>query len=271
VAASSTVRARRDFDALSAVYDETRRPLDEETVEKLIAFVNQHRWNSVLEVGVGTGRIAGPLVARGVRVVGIDASRGMLTYAVRKGLPHLVRGAAHHLPFPDRTFDVSLFVHVLHILDDVTGALREAARVARHGVLAIMDPAPDVASADGLREETPRDVVRKVLVDAGYPDLLRSGPRPKEREILRAHPPTETLLLSDRVVTEPAANVLDTIAKRAYRHVLDVPPEVLDRAVRVARDRVGDRMVTYHRRETLVWWADPGTDGEPPFVGHAGR
>jgi len=254
VAVPSSIQARKDLDLLSTVYDETRQPLDTETVGNLLAYLSEHGWTSVLEVGVGTGRIAEPLVAHGVRVVGIDASREMLEHAARKGIPHLVRGVAHHLPFPDRKFDVALFVHVLHILDDVSAALREAARVSRSGVLAILDT-PNPRSADVPSELTPRDVVRKVLTDAGYPDILRAGPRPKEREILLAHPPTETRILSERTVTEPASKPLDTIAKRAYRNVLRIPPEVLDRAVRAAREQIGDQTVTYHRREMVVWWA----------------
>jgi len=254
VAGGSRARARRDFDALSAVYDETREPLEPETTENLLGFLGEHGWASVLEVGVGTGRISEPLAARGIRVVGIDVSPGMLAQAARKEIPHLVCGTAYHLPFSDRSFDVALFVHVLHLLDDVDRAFAEASRVARGGVLAIMDPEPDCPAPGEAREETPRDVVRRALAESGYPNILRSGPRPKEAEILRAHPPTETRLLSDRLVTEPASKPIDHLAKRAYRQALDIPPDVLERAVRLARQKVGDRTVTYHRRETLVWW-----------------
>jgi len=247
-------RARRDFDALASVYDETRQPLDPETQDGLLEYLREHGWGSLLEVGVGTGRIARPLVAEGVRVVGIDASRGMLARAAHKGIPHLVHGTAYHLPFPDRTFDVALFVHVLHILDEPAAGLSEASRVSRAGVLAVMDRAPGDPDPEHSTEPTPREIVRRVLTEVGYPDLLRAGPRAKEREILRAHPPKETRLLSDREVTEPASKLLDNLEKRAYRHVLDVPPEELDRAVKLAREKLGGRTVTYRRAESVVWW-----------------
>jgi ubiquinone/menaquinone biosynthesis C-methylase UbiE len=132
----------QDFDTISAVYDETRPPLEAATIEGLRTFLGEHRWTAVLEVGVGTGRVARPLLDRGVRVVGVDASRGMLARARTKGLPNLVRGDAYHLPFSDGSFDAALFVHVLHILDRPDLGLREAVRVGHGGALAILDLPP---------------------------------------------------------------------------------------------------------------------------------
>ena len=250
----TTRTARRDFDRLSPVYDETRQPLDLETIEGLREFVREHGWTSVLEVGVGTGRIAEPLAQRGLQVTGVDASRGMLRRAHAKGIPRLVQGSDTSLPFRDTAFDVALFVHVLHILDEPGSGLTEAARVSHGGVLALMDR-PDEGHEPGRSSPpTPREIVREVLADAGYPDLLRAGPRAKEREILRNFPPKEIRIVSDREVTEPLARLLDGLEKRAYRHLLDVPPEVLDRALATVRNRVGDRSVTYRRSEAVVWW-----------------
>lgn len=250
----TTRTARRDFDRLSPVYDETRQPLDPETVEGLRAFVSEHRWRSLLEVGVGTGRIAQPLVEEGLDVTGLDASRGMLRRAAGKGLPRLVQGSAIRLPFRDATFDVSLFVHVLHILEDPGSGLSEAARVSRGGVLALMDRPDEDRAPAGVSHPTPREVVRQVLADAGYPDLLRVGPRAKEREILRAFPPKEVRVVSDREVTEPIARLVSALEKRAYRHLLDVPPDVLGRALATVREEVGERTITYRRSEAVVWW-----------------
>lgn len=244
----------RDFDKISVVYDETRQPLDVETIEGLEAFLLEHQWSSVLEVGVGTGRVSRPLVERGFGVVGIDPSLGMLSRAVAKGLPRLVRGTADRLPFWSGSFDVVLFVHVLHVLDDPTLGLREASRVSRGGIVAVMDRHPDPPSKD----DSPRALVRQILAEEGFPEVLRAGPREKEREILAAHPPKEVRVLSDREVTEPLSKQLDTLEKRAYRHVLNVPPELLHRAVAAARARVGDRTVTYRRTESVVWWPRVG-------------
>jgi SAM-dependent methyltransferase len=247
---------RRDFDEISAVYDDTRQPLDTDTVEGLLGFLREHGWTRILEVGVGTGRIAEPLAQGGLFVVGVDASRGMLSHAAAKGLPYLVRATAFRLPFPDRVFDATLFVHVLHMLENPGAALREAGRVSRGGVLALMDRVPEARHPDGPLEPSPRDLVRQVLIDLGYPDILRAGPRAKEREILNTYPPKETRTVSDRRVTEPLARQLEPIEKRAYRHVLKVPREDLERAVALAREKIGSQTVTFRRSEAIVWWPD---------------
>jgi SAM-dependent methyltransferase len=65
-------------DRIAAIYDElylTPRFDPLAAVEFLAALARGRR---VLELGIGTGRIAVPLAARGVRVHGIDASRAML-------------------------------------------------------------------------------------------------------------------------------------------------------------------------------------------------
>jgi len=251
----SYVAVSRDFDTLSAVYDETREPLEPETIQGLHQFLTTRQLRSILEVGVGTGRVALPLTQLGVGVVGVDASRGMLGRARAKGLTALVRGNAYRLPFPDRAFDAALFVHVLHLLDRSDVGLREAARVARSGVLAVLDVPPAGERPEHAAEEEPRRVVRAILAEAGFPDLVRSGPRAREQAILRAHPPTELRVLSDREVTEPLSKRLDRLEKRAYRHTLTVPPEVLAKAVSEARARVGSRTVTFRRTEAVARWS----------------
>jgi len=81
------------------------------------------RFRRGLEVGVGTGRFAGPL---GV-AVGLDPSRSMMEVARRRGvLP--VRGVAERLPFGDEKFDLVLMVTVVFLLRDRAAAFREAYR-----------------------------------------------------------------------------------------------------------------------------------------------
>ncbi len=79
-----------------------------------------------LEVGVGTGRFAGPL---GVGA-GIEPSRAMARLAVERGID--VRpGVAEDLPCEDGSLDYLLMVVTICFLDDVYLAFREAYRVLR--------------------------------------------------------------------------------------------------------------------------------------------
>src|SRR5205814_1897101 len=74
------------FDRVAHCYDETRG--GEERGEEVAAWVDGLLGGpgTVLDVGVGTGLVAEPLVRRGRRVVGIDVSVAMLARAARRAL-----------------------------------------------------------------------------------------------------------------------------------------------------------------------------------------
>jgi len=121
---------------------------------------------TVLEIGVGTGRIAWPVVDAGCRVVGFDLSPNMLheIYSERvdpAGLA-VLQADMHHLPFPDNHFDAVMAVHVLHLADDWQQVLREVARVLRPGGAFIqgddwMDPNSVIGA---LRDELRAHIMR---------------------------------------------------------------------------------------------------------------
>jgi SAM-dependent methyltransferase len=89
------------------------------------------RQASVLDVGTGDGLLAKLLSAR----------RPDLSL---HGLDVLPRAKSHipvqlfdgeHIPYPDKSFDVVLFVDVLHHTNDAMALLREAVRTARHALV----------------------------------------------------------------------------------------------------------------------------------------
>ena len=81
-----------------------------------------------LEVGVGSGRFAGPL---GIGW-GVEPSERMRCLARQRGVD-AVEGIAERLPYPDQSFDVVLMVTTICFVDDLPGALAEAHRVLRPG------------------------------------------------------------------------------------------------------------------------------------------
>jgi ubiquinone/menaquinone biosynthesis C-methylase UbiE len=253
----STHEVAEAFDQISPVYDATRDPLDPVTLDQIASCLRSHRTQTVLEVGVGTGRVAAPLLARGLEVTGLDASRRMLGVARSKGIPRLVRGSAYELPFRDGSFDTVLFVHVLHLLEDAGRALDEAVRVGRHGAAALVHPAVGDGS-DGIEgtDRDPRRIVYRYLAREGYPLPDPSGgPRTRERKLLAEIPPEELTVVNDREVTVPLAKRIDLLERRASRHTLRVPLEVLQRAAAAARAEIGDRTFTYRRLEALATWS----------------
>jgi SAM-dependent methyltransferase len=81
-----------------------------------------------LEIGVGTGRFAGPL---GVKF-GIDPAGETLGYARTRGVK-VARAVAEALPFADAVFDYALVVTTICFVDDAPTMLREAMRVLKPG------------------------------------------------------------------------------------------------------------------------------------------
>jgi ubiquinone/menaquinone biosynthesis C-methylase UbiE len=256
------------FDQISPVYDLTRDPLDGPTVDALADALRSAGARRVLEVGVGTGRVARPLLERGIELTGVDPSRGMLAKAHAKGLPRLVRGSGYRLPFRDAAFDAALFVHVLHVLEDPGAAIVEARRVGRTGALALVHPPVDAETPERARNDEPRHLIREILAEQGYPvPPSRTAPWVKERDFLTRFPPDELRVVSEKDITESLRARIDRLALRGQRHLLAVPPEVMRRAVDTARERVGERTVTYHRIEALATWrtgrADPVAGPRP--------
>jgi ubiquinone/menaquinone biosynthesis C-methylase UbiE len=94
----------------------------------------------VLDVGTGTGRAAILLTRDGAHVTGVDASEEMLAIARgRTTEEHLdvrfLQGDAHHLEFPDRSFDVVVSLRVLMHAARWQVCVAEMCRVAERRVV----------------------------------------------------------------------------------------------------------------------------------------
>jgi SAM-dependent methyltransferase len=71
-----------NYDAIAELYD----PWSASVVEDVAFYLEEARTSGgpVVELGVGTGRIAVPIAADGIRVIGVDSSRGMLDVCARR-------------------------------------------------------------------------------------------------------------------------------------------------------------------------------------------
>ena len=114
------------FDWASSFYDYTRAIPDDlmkKTIETLQEKVEINSSSRILEVGIGTGRIAIPLSKKlNLNTVGIDISEKMLQKCREKitlhADVHLIVADGLSLPFSRNQFDIFLTCHILHLLPD---------------------------------------------------------------------------------------------------------------------------------------------------------
>lgn len=128
-----------NFDWAADFYDETRGFPSGEAVHvaKLLAQVgNLGLHSQVLELGIGTGRIALPLAPHVQAIYGLDLSRRMLE-RLRAKQQHepifLVQGDATCIPYANQSFDAVVVVHVFHLIPMWQQAIAEVRRVLKPG------------------------------------------------------------------------------------------------------------------------------------------
>jgi ubiquinone/menaquinone biosynthesis C-methylase UbiE len=137
----------------------------------------------LLEIGVGTARIAKPVAQAGVDVVGFDLSANML-HEIGDDLPsnlHTFRADMRQYPFRSDSFDGVMAVHVLHLVKDWPGVLAEAARVMVPGGVFIQGDdwiAPD-SVIGGLRDE-----LRRIAVEL-LPAMMPPGAGVSRQQVLQ--------------------------------------------------------------------------------------
>jgi SAM-dependent methyltransferase len=112
------------YDAIAELYD----PWSRSVVEDVGFYVEEalDAGGPVVELGVGTGRIAIPVASEGVAVIGVDSSEGMLEvcrrHAELAGVAHLLdlrRGDLREPPVSERVRLVTApFRSLLHLPDD---------------------------------------------------------------------------------------------------------------------------------------------------------
>ncbi len=88
----------------------------------------------VLDVGCGEGRFARMLAERGAKVTGVEPTRALREIA-RQRHPdgEYVEGVGETLPFPDKSFDLTIAYLVLIDIPDFRKAIQELARVTKRG------------------------------------------------------------------------------------------------------------------------------------------
>jgi ubiquinone/menaquinone biosynthesis C-methylase UbiE len=132
------------FDRAADYYDRTRGyppGVAEQVAALLVRAGGLHAGSRVLELGVGTGRVALPLARHVRELVGVDRSPAMLARLRHKQgaepiVPLIADGNA--LPLRDHSCSAAIAVHFFHLVADWQGVLREVARVLEPGSMLLL-------------------------------------------------------------------------------------------------------------------------------------
>jgi ubiquinone/menaquinone biosynthesis C-methylase UbiE len=124
-----------NYDRAADFYDATRA-YPAGVVEQLAEFIAKKALfkpdTNMLEIGIGTGRIALPMSAHVVSLIGVDISSRMMAKLDEKQTSEPIEVAqadAEQLPFAAQTFKNVFISHVLHLVSDPQRVLSEVARV----------------------------------------------------------------------------------------------------------------------------------------------
>jgi SAM-dependent methyltransferase len=156
------------FDRAVDYYDRTRALTPATQAAMVEAVSSELRGRGrVLEIGVGTGRIALPLRAAGVDVYGADLSLPMLQRLWSKEPAPLVAGDATRLPFRDGSFGGAVAVHVLHLIPAWEDAVTELLRVVRPGGVVLV--------SQGTWNAVAHEDVMQAFAEAAGMELRHAG------------------------------------------------------------------------------------------------
>jgi SAM-dependent methyltransferase len=141
----------------------------------------------VLDAGCGAGHLAADLEARGATVVGLDASREMLGYAVDRGCVDVLRAdLGAPLPFADETFDGVASSLAFHYVRDWDVLFRELRRVLVPGgwlVCSVQHPFADFAEYEDAEDYHEIERVEATWVSFGEPVTVPAYRRPLEATV----------------------------------------------------------------------------------------
>jgi SAM-dependent methyltransferase len=160
-----------DYDPIARLYD----PWSRSVVEDIAFYVDEALASEgpVVELGVGTGRIAIPIAAAGVHVIGVDASAGMLAVCAEEArnagveaLLDLRQGDLRHPPVDERvnlvTCPFRAFLH-LSTDEDRLEALQSARELLRPNGRLVFDVFKP--SQDDIDETDGRWIEREPGID----------------------------------------------------------------------------------------------------------
>ena len=236
----------RSFDRVAAVYDETRAMPPEATEAIADGLAELFRVADaparILETGIGTGRMAAPLAARGLRIAGTDIARGMVARLREKSRTiDVVLAEASRPPFRAASFDGALFVHILHLVPDADATLGAVIELVGPGGTLVFgrdDPfAGRMHEADGIIERTMNEVTG-LNIDGWAPH--ERAIRAFQRAMVGAGARLERRTLASWTGTFVPRGRIERLANKTYSSSWQVPDDALPEIISRLEQRLAE-------------------------------
>ncbi|MBR8839419.1 MAG: methyltransferase domain-containing protein [Stigonema ocellatum SAG 48.90 = DSM 106950] len=232
------------FDRVSDIYDATRGLPTSTSVavtDTILNLTSATPDTKFFETGIGTGRIALPIVQRGYSYTGVDISEKMLAELQRKleGISHrltTVKADATSLPFADNFFDVALTVHVFHLISNWQQALAEIRRVLKSGGIYLYSHGSVYENSNQDKFDFEQKL-QDIMADYDFP-LPRYGAIEEEvLDILREQGATLETVVAARWQSElTVGKLLEHHQNKVSRHTWHLPDDIFARVIQNLRD-----------------------------------
>ncbi len=266
------------FDRAADYYDATRGypPGVGDRIARAIAqAVGATPATRFIELGIGTGRIALPLILRGYDFTGVDLSPAMMARLRDKlaeyqrehpGTPpprvDLREGDVTRLPFGDDEFDAAVTVHVLHLIPNWQDAVSEALRVVKPGGWYVNGGDEHARNPAQVNvQERWVVIARQMGTDTWVKPAGASGPvtRALLCDELRGRGLTPEVLSTVTWTTRTTVRQeIDFIARRLWSRTWLLPGDALDESVRQLESEVlplvggSDQTVLTHDQQFII-------------------
>lgn len=198
----------------------------------------------LLEIGIGTGRIALPLLAQGINITGVDISPLMVERLQTKytdgqaedpfrswGALDVVMADMTALPFSDGAFDAAIAVHVFHLVSPWRRALDEVLRVVKPGGSFLLGQ--DVRTFESHNRI--HDAWEAIIEQLGYvPSLVGAqGYTGIVSELRQRGIKIEERVLANWEISAAPAVALASIVEREWSKTWRVPDDLFGESVRL--------------------------------------
>lgn len=241
---------RRSFDRVAEVYDRTRALPAEAAAATTAGLADLLRTVApaprLLEIGIGTGRIAVPLARAGVSVTGVDVAPAMVARLREKDASiSVVLADAGALPFRPQSFDGALLVHVLHLVADPLVVLRAARAAVRSGGILVVGRTEHGANP----MSHVNDLVWRIAAELGAttrppPDWTAVTAAAFASVAMETGVPVEDRTVARWLQPSSGRRFLDGFAARTFSNTWDIPdalvPEIVARLAPELEAILGD-------------------------------